>query len=123
MGDPLAKFLINRYRLTLTAEEVRDPQDMDLSEEQKKEGIGHLDFLDAVLAIHVCIIVWFFTERGRCFLTVLIRAPTEGMSTGGREKTVGGRWPACNNRRIPRLGVAGIAAGIKTRTWPPVGVR
>ena len=53
MGGPIAKFLINRYRLT---PEKQEAQDVGLSDEQEKRGIGHLDFLDAILAIHVCVI-------------------------------------------------------------------
>lgn len=61
MGGPIAKFLISRHRLApapaaTAAEEV---QDIGLSERQAKEGIDHLDFLGAVLAIHVCIVVGF----------------------------------------------------------------
>jgi ESS family glutamate:Na+ symporter len=54
MGGPIAKLLITRYRLEPATREV---QDVGLTEEQSKKGIGHLDFLDAVLAIHICIIV------------------------------------------------------------------
>jgi ESS family glutamate:Na+ symporter len=54
MGGPIAKFLISRNDLK-PAEKA--PQDVGLSEEQKKTGIGHLDLLDAILAIHVSIIV------------------------------------------------------------------
>jgi len=57
MGGPIAKLLITRYRLEPEKVEV---QDVGLSDEQRKEGIGHLDFLDAILAIHVCIIVGWF---------------------------------------------------------------
>jgi ESS family glutamate:Na+ symporter len=59
MGGPIAKFLINRHGLTPTAQQAQEVQDVGLSEEQKKEGIGHLDFLDAVLAIHICIVVGY----------------------------------------------------------------
>lgn len=54
MGGPIAKFLINRHKLT---PEKREAQDVGLSEAQKKAGIGHLDFLDAILAIHISIIL------------------------------------------------------------------
>ncbi len=56
MGGPIAKLLIDRHRLTTPSAEAAEVQDIGLSEEQKKAGIGHLDFLDAVLAIHLCII-------------------------------------------------------------------
>lgn len=54
MGGPIAKFLINRHKLT---PEKREAQDVGMSEAQKKAGIGHLDFLDAILAIHISIIL------------------------------------------------------------------
>ena len=51
MGGPIAKFLINRHNLK---PEKVEPQDVGLSEDEKDRGIGHLDFLDAILAIHIC---------------------------------------------------------------------
>jgi ESS family glutamate:Na+ symporter len=54
MGGPIAKFLINRHELKPA---VAEPPDVGLSDAQRKEGIGHLDFLDAVLAIHICIVL------------------------------------------------------------------
>ena len=60
MGGPIAKLLITRYDLKPTQKE---PQDVGLSEQQRATGIGHLDFLDAVLAIHLSIILgWILNE-------------------------------------------------------------
>ncbi len=59
MGGPIAKLLINRYRLTPLEQAVGEVQDVGFTEAQRKTGIGHLDFLDAVLAIHICIIVGY----------------------------------------------------------------
>ena len=60
MGGPIAKFLIARYQLK---PEKVEQQDVGLSEEQQKVGIGYLDFLDAVLAIHLAIILgWILNE-------------------------------------------------------------
>jgi ESS family glutamate:Na+ symporter len=50
MGGPIARFLIIRNKL---APERVETQDVGLPDAQRKEGVGHLDFLDAVLAIHV----------------------------------------------------------------------
>lgn len=61
MGGPIAKFLIARHNLKPIKEEV---QDVGLSDGQKKEGIGHLDFLDAILAIHIAVIVGLFFNVG-----------------------------------------------------------
>ncbi len=61
MGGPVAKFLINRHKL-----EPESPGSLDvgLSETAQNAGIGHLDFLDAVLAIHICVIVGMFINAG-----------------------------------------------------------
>jgi len=54
MGGPIAKLLINRYDLKPTKQE---PQDIGQSEETAKKGINYLDFLDAILAIHISVIL------------------------------------------------------------------
>ena len=60
MGGPIAKLLINRYRLAPAAETAQEEiQDIGFTEAQKNTGIDHLDFLGAVLAIHVCILVGY----------------------------------------------------------------
>ncbi|MGE5152544.1 MAG: sodium/glutamate symporter [Bdellovibrio bacteriovorus] len=59
MGGPIAKFLINRHRLAPIPAATDEIQEVGLSERQEKAGIDHLDFLGAVLAIHVCIVVGF----------------------------------------------------------------
>ncbi len=59
MGGPIAKFLIKRHALTPPPQIVEAVQDVGLSEAQKKAGIGHLDFLSAILAIHICIVAGF----------------------------------------------------------------
>jgi len=59
MGGPIAKFLIKRHGLTPAPQLVEEVQDIGLSETQKKTGLDHLDFLGAILAIHICVIVGF----------------------------------------------------------------
>ena len=60
MGGPIARFLITRHRLTPTQPGAQDDvQEVGLSEDQRAAGIGHLDFLGAVLAIHVAIILGY----------------------------------------------------------------
>ena len=54
MGGPIAKFLIKRHDLKPAMHEAHD---VGLSEGDAKRGIGHLDFLDALLAIHGSIIL------------------------------------------------------------------
>jgi ESS family glutamate:Na+ symporter len=61
MGGPIAKFLIARHKLE---PQKADVQDVGVSDEQRKEGIGQLDFLDAVLAIHVCVILGWLLNKG-----------------------------------------------------------
>lgn len=63
MGGPIAKFLISRYRLTPAPAVVEEVQDVGLTEKQEQAGIDHLDFLGALLAVHVCIIIgWFLND-------------------------------------------------------------
>ena len=50
MGGPIAKFLIKRY--SLTPEKVEIP-DVGVPKTESKAGIGAVDFLDAILAIHI----------------------------------------------------------------------
>ncbi len=61
MGGPIAKFLIVRHKLEPNTQEAHD---VVVSEEQEKKGIGALDFLDAILAIHVCGIVGILLNEG-----------------------------------------------------------
>lgn len=54
MGGPIGKFLITKYNLKPAADETMD---VGILEEKKgDERIDYLSFLDAILAIHVCII-------------------------------------------------------------------
>ena len=61
MGGPIAKFLITRHNLT--PDEV-ETQDVGLSEEHRETGIGSLDFLDAILAIHISVIFGILLNVG-----------------------------------------------------------
>ena len=62
MGGPIAKILITRNKLAPAKEE---PLDVGVADEEKgRHGIDHLDLLDAILAIHVCVIVGFFINEG-----------------------------------------------------------
>lgn len=56
MGGPIAKLLINRYKLQAPVEE---PLTVGFSDTEQGGRISHLDFLDAILAIHVCAILGF----------------------------------------------------------------
>jgi ESS family glutamate:Na+ symporter len=61
MGGPIAKFLITRHKLEPAQAE---PLDVGVSEAQHKTGIGHLDLLDAILAIHITIIFGLLLNEG-----------------------------------------------------------
>lgn len=53
MGGPIAKFLISRYKLT---PKKTEPLDVSTPQQGDKTSISSLQFLDSILAIHVCII-------------------------------------------------------------------
>ncbi len=61
MGGPIAKFLIARHNLTPAAPEVLD---VGVPNEKEDKKIGHLDFLDAILAIHISIIFGALLNKG-----------------------------------------------------------
>ena len=61
MGGPMAKFLINRYNLK---PEISEPLDVGFSAEQEDKGVAYLDLLDAILAIHVSIVLGFILNSG-----------------------------------------------------------
>jgi ESS family glutamate:Na+ symporter len=61
MGGPIAKYLITRHQLKPSHVE---PLDVGVSHEKKDQGIDHLDFLDAILAIHVSAIFGFLLNSG-----------------------------------------------------------
>ena len=54
MGGPIAKFLISRHQLT---PEHSEPLDVGVSGQDEKTSITSLQFLDSILAIHVCIVI------------------------------------------------------------------
>ena len=62
MGGPIAKFLITKHKLTPTNVE---PLDFGAPDEPTgKYRIDHLDFLDAILAIHISAIFGFMINAG-----------------------------------------------------------
>ena len=64
MGAPIAKFLITRHNLKPS---VAEPLDVGVSDNKKGDAtansIGYLDFLDAVLAMHIAICSGYFSIR------------------------------------------------------------
>lgn len=63
MGGPIAKFLITRHKLTPVPQAVEEVQDVGLTPKQRKQGVDHMDFLGAVLAIHICIIIGYALNK------------------------------------------------------------
>ncbi len=61
MGGPIAKFLISRHGLT---PEKAETLDVGVPEETDRAGIGAHDFLDAILAIHICAIFGLLLNEG-----------------------------------------------------------
>ncbi|MGI9263447.1 MAG: sodium/glutamate symporter [Gammaproteobacteria bacterium] len=62
MGGPIAKFLIARHNLT---PESAEPLDIGTPDSKKdQQGIDHLDFLDAILAIHISAIIGLGLNEG-----------------------------------------------------------
>lgn len=61
MGGPIARFLIRRHRLETTSASMAEQeiQEVGLSVAQREAGINHLDFLAAILAIHIAIILGY----------------------------------------------------------------
>ncbi|HHJ16272.1 MAG TPA: sodium/glutamate symporter [Gammaproteobacteria bacterium] len=57
MGGPIAKFLINRHKLKPAHAEPLDVGISDKQQDSEKGSGNYLDFLDAVLAIHVTAIL------------------------------------------------------------------
>lgn len=117
MGGPIAKLLISRYRLAPPPAALQEVRDVGFTEEQKKAGIGHLDFLDAVLAIHICIIVGYLLNglieemglRLPLFVTCLFAGILITNLVPKRFPTITGtHWPA----RTPSMAlIADIALG------------
>jgi len=115
MGGPIAKFLITRHQLQ---PKTLQPQDVGVSDKQRKEGIGHLDFLDAVLAIHISAILGLLLNEGLAdwaglklplFVTCLFAGILlTNMMPKKISRVTGTRWPS----RTPAMAlIADIALG------------
>lgn len=114
MGGPIARFLISRYRLEPARHEA---QDVGVAEDQRTRGIGHLDFLDAVLAIHISVIVGLVLNNGVAKLGLQLPLFVTCLFAGiiltnlvpkGFPRLSGRRWPT----RTPAMAlIADIALG------------
>lgn len=61
IGGPVAKFLVQRHKLTVNSD---DSLDVGISDEEPPVRLNYMELLDAVLAIHICIIIGFFVDTG-----------------------------------------------------------
>ncbi|MCW8348489.1 sodium/glutamate symporter [Vibrio sp. ZSDZ65] len=100
MGGPIAKFLIKRYDLKPSQE---DAMDVGVSDSASDTKITSYDFLDAMLAIHTCIIVGFFLNEGvehlglqlPLFVTCLFAGIIlSNLVPHSYPRITGTRWPA-----------------------------
>ena len=117
MGGPIARLLINRYRLSPSAEAAREVQDVGIPEAERGAGINHLDFLGAVLAIHVAIVLGYILNdiiadlglRLPLFVTCLFAGILiTNLAPRALPALTGTHWPA----RTPALAlIADIALG------------
>jgi len=117
MGGPIAKLLIGRHRLTPSPAAMQEVRDVGFTDAQKKAGIGHLDFLDAVLAINLCVIVGYLLNgliadlglRLPLFVTCLFAGILITNLVPRKFPTLSGtQWPA----RTPSMAlIADIALG------------
>lgn len=113
MGGPIAKFLIARHDL-----EPAETATLDVGvSEADRTGIGHLDLLDAILAVNVCIIVGFVLNDGLAsvglqlplFVTCLFAGIVlTNLVPRSRPRISGMAWPT----RTPAIGlIADVSIG------------
>jgi ESS family glutamate:Na+ symporter len=114
MGGPIAKFLINRHDLKPATVE---PLDVGIPERDREKGVGHLDFLDALLAIHICGIIGLvlndvLPESGLklpLFVTALISGIViSNLMPENFPRLSGRRWPS---RSLAVALIADVALG------------
>jgi ESS family glutamate:Na+ symporter len=114
MGGPIARYLVNRHGLE---PETIEPQDVGLAEDQPNQIVTYLDFLDAVLAIHVTIIVAAFFDEGLEYFDINVPFFVSCLLAGmlitnlfaGRMPRVSGmRWP---NRKPAMALIADLSLG------------
>lgn len=114
MGGPIAKFLINRHNLSPAKVEKMD---VGTSPNNPKPSINAYDFLDAVLAIHICVILGAFLNEAvsefgldlPLFVTCLFAGILiSNLIPDSYPRLTGTRWP----KRTPAIAlIADIALG------------
>ncbi|PKF79873.1 sodium/glutamate symporter [Vibrio sp. vnigr-6D03] len=114
MGGPIAKFLINRHNLSPAKVEKMD---VGTSPNNPKPSINAYDFLDAVLAIHICVILGALLNEAvsefgldlPLFVTCLFAGILiSNLIPDSYPRLTGTRWP----KRTPAIAlIADIALG------------
>ena len=61
IGGPVAKFLVSRHQLLAGSD---DDLDVGIDEEADPVSLNYMELLDAVLALHICIIIGYFLDVG-----------------------------------------------------------
>ena len=61
IGGPVAKFLVSRHQLVGGSD---DDLDVGIDEEADPVSLNYMELLDAVLALHICIIIGYFLDVG-----------------------------------------------------------
>jgi ESS family glutamate:Na+ symporter len=64
MGGPVAKFLIQRHNLKPETTDTAETLDVGIKEDSAPVDIHYMDFLDAVLSLHICIIIGVLMDEG-----------------------------------------------------------
>ncbi|BBL91117.1 sodium/glutamate symporter [Vibrio rotiferianus] len=100
MGGPIAKYLINKHNLKPTTVEEMD---VGTAKNEPQPSINAYDFLDAMLAIHVCIILGAILNEGvsslglelPLFVTCLFAGILiSNVIPASYPRITGTRWPA-----------------------------
>ena len=61
IGGPVAKFLVERHNLKVTTDESLD---IGIRHEEPPVSLNYMELLDGVLAIHICVVIGFFMDKG-----------------------------------------------------------
>ncbi len=100
MGGPIAKLLITRHKLT---PEKHEELDVGVSEDKQESKITGFDFLDAIFAIHICVIFGFILNEAieemglqlPLFVTCLFAGIViTNLVPGSFPRLTGTKWPS-----------------------------
>ncbi|NWK56068.1 sodium/glutamate symporter [Verrucomicrobiaceae bacterium N1E253] len=115
MGGPIAKFLIKKHQLKGNTDEQLEVGVTNDQIEDKR--VDYMDFLDAILAIHVCLVLGYFINQGigqlgldlPLFVSCLFAGIlVTNLTPKGLPRITGTAWPA---RKPAMAMVADISLG------------